>query len=544
MGEADGEVVRRAQSGDLDAFERLVEAHQDAALAYAFGILGDYHAAEDAAQEAFVAVWRYFGTLRKPEAFGGWLRRVVRTQCNRATRRKRVPTVTYTAAGDVASPEPSPLERVENHEVRLQVHEAIAGLTQVQREGVSLYYLSGWKQREIARALGVSVTAVQKRLHDARGKLRERMIDMAGDRENADSRREKFRKRVIEKVQTVKFGSTVMGTLYPALQATGRGPSWARMMGTLGHAFAFSMRKGCGEFWWEGNIDWWLFFGELPHLGFRFDHFQAIQNRPRYKQPLTAEQLASRKLRAWECVCASIDRGVPAVAWAPITPEQKESGVGGMDWGLLVGYDPSKRTYTARHAYSDNVEYEVPYDGFGCNDSAHWYYVIVPGEPVELDPVGAGLGALRNALDWAKGTRYDREDACYDVDAEGYAAYELWRSEVESANADPRWAPRHPQVLADLRGPAAEYLEELRHDFPRVCDGMLAEGAKSYRDEVALLEEMVPVCQEVRDAGRWDDAHREHLASLIDGALEAERNAVASVEQIVMELDATYQQRP
>ena len=71
MTEIEVAIVRRAQSGDLDAFERVVKLYQDAALAYAFGILGDYHAAEDAAQEAFVAMWRNFETLREPRAFAG-----------------------------------------------------------------------------------------------------------------------------------------------------------------------------------------------------------------------------------------------------------------------------------------------------------------------------------------------------------------------------------------------------------------------------------------------------------------------------------------
>jgi RNA polymerase sigma-70 factor (ECF subfamily) len=64
-------LVQRASHGDLDAFEELVRRYQSAAIAYAFSILNDYHAAEDAAQEAFVAMWRHFDSVRDPGSRAG-----------------------------------------------------------------------------------------------------------------------------------------------------------------------------------------------------------------------------------------------------------------------------------------------------------------------------------------------------------------------------------------------------------------------------------------------------------------------------------------
>ena len=70
-------LVERSRSGDLDAFEALVRRFQDMACGYAYSILGDFHLAEDAAQEAFVDAYRNLGQLREPRAFPGWFRRVV-----------------------------------------------------------------------------------------------------------------------------------------------------------------------------------------------------------------------------------------------------------------------------------------------------------------------------------------------------------------------------------------------------------------------------------------------------------------------------------
>ena len=84
-----------------------------------------------------------------------------------------------------------------------------------------------------------------------------------------------FSRRVVDKIVASLFhGSSVVGTVHTTIRAAGSKASLARTMGILGHAFTFSMNKGCGRFQWEGNIDWWLFFERLPALDVGFEHFQ------------------------------------------------------------------------------------------------------------------------------------------------------------------------------------------------------------------------------------------------------------------------------
>src|SRR5579883_1864810 len=85
-------VIQAAEPGNAAgrrAFGRIVDRFQDMAYGYAYGVLGDHHLAQDAAQDAFVTAWTRLGSLRDPQAFPGWFRRIVRSQCSRLVESRR-----------------------------------------------------------------------------------------------------------------------------------------------------------------------------------------------------------------------------------------------------------------------------------------------------------------------------------------------------------------------------------------------------------------------------------------------------------------------
>ena len=51
-------------------------------LRCSYSLLGDFHLAEDAAQEAFIRAFADLQRLRNPEAFAGWFRRIVFMRCS------------------------------------------------------------------------------------------------------------------------------------------------------------------------------------------------------------------------------------------------------------------------------------------------------------------------------------------------------------------------------------------------------------------------------------------------------------------------------
>ena len=65
-------LILRVRSGDVEAFSPVVKRFQDMAVGYAYSILGDFHLAEDAAQNAFMTAYLNLESVRDPAGFPGW----------------------------------------------------------------------------------------------------------------------------------------------------------------------------------------------------------------------------------------------------------------------------------------------------------------------------------------------------------------------------------------------------------------------------------------------------------------------------------------
>ncbi len=151
-------MVRAAQAGDERAFDALVRAFQDVAVAYATYLLRDVHLAEDATQEAFVDAYRALGSLREPAAFSGWFRRIVFKHCDRITRRKEPVLAPLPAGLEVASSRLSPHEELEQRETYDTLRRAITTLTDAEQRAVLLFYMGGQSLDAIAEFLATSAS--------------------------------------------------------------------------------------------------------------------------------------------------------------------------------------------------------------------------------------------------------------------------------------------------------------------------------------------------------------------------------------------------
>src|SRR6266851_6341019 len=201
-------LIRRAIEADADAYELIVRRFQDMAVGYSYSIIRDFQLAEDAAQEAFLEAYRNLNKLRDPAAFPGWFRRIVFKQCDRVTRARSFSTIPLDAAERRASKEPTQADALEQREMTNKILAAVDSLPGHERAATMLYYMSGYSQAEVAEFLDVPVTTIKKRLHTARNRLREMLVDLVEDslREQRPSRDEMFATRVIEILKAARAG--------------------------------------------------------------------------------------------------------------------------------------------------------------------------------------------------------------------------------------------------------------------------------------------------------------------------------------------------
>jgi len=202
------ELVERAREGDTDAFGSVVRRFQDMAVGYGYSILRDLRLAEDATQEAFLEAYLCLPQLREPAAFPGWFRRIVFKQCDRLTRGPSVRLEPLETARQSSSPQPSPVDAMEQQEMKDQVWATVDSLSKHERTAVLLYYLSGYSQQELSAFLGVPVTTIKKRLFSARKRMRDQLMDVVADslRERRPSRDEHFSASVMEMLGAARKG--------------------------------------------------------------------------------------------------------------------------------------------------------------------------------------------------------------------------------------------------------------------------------------------------------------------------------------------------
>jgi len=176
-------LIRSAQHGDLEAFNRLVLAYQESLYNTALRILNDTELAADATQEAFLSAFRGLNGYRGG-SFRAWLLRTVTNACyDELRRRKRRPTTPLTPLDDdeedmdtprwLADPGASPEEQLEQAELEHAIQHCLDRLPTDFRLVVVLADIQGLDYTEVAAALRKPIGTIKSRLARARLRLRE-----------------------------------------------------------------------------------------------------------------------------------------------------------------------------------------------------------------------------------------------------------------------------------------------------------------------------------------------------------------------------------
>jgi len=166
----DGELVAAVLAGEREAFADLVRRYEHAVRAVAMGVLRDHHAAQDVAQEAFVAAYQRLDTLRDRSAFATWLLAITRNQALGHLRQGR-----HHESLDSLRDVPGHPGNGELDARAERLLFAVTALPEHERTVVLLRYFVGHSLQEIAEISGTPVGTIGAQLHRARTHLRERL---------------------------------------------------------------------------------------------------------------------------------------------------------------------------------------------------------------------------------------------------------------------------------------------------------------------------------------------------------------------------------
>ncbi|HEY7463675.1 MAG TPA: sigma-70 family RNA polymerase sigma factor [Candidatus Limnocylindria bacterium] len=161
---AQRELIELAQAGDREAFSALAASVVDRLYATAVLILRDHSMADDATQETIVRAWRDLPSLRDPDRFDAWLRRLLVNACRDEGRRqrRRRPEMQLLPTHEPMVPDTS--GQLADRDA---LERGFRRLSADHRTAVVLHHYLGLPLPEIADATGVPVGTVKSRLHHA-----------------------------------------------------------------------------------------------------------------------------------------------------------------------------------------------------------------------------------------------------------------------------------------------------------------------------------------------------------------------------------------
>ena len=172
----EAELLARARSGDIAAFERLSGAYADRLFMLLLRLLGDPDEAMDVAQEVMLRAWLGITRFQGRSSYFTWLYRIAVNEANRALdRRSRRPPGASLGPEELQLPDApalEPAQQAEASELRQALARALAELPPPLRTAIVLRDVEGLSTQEAAQIAGVGQAAFKSRLHQARLQVR------------------------------------------------------------------------------------------------------------------------------------------------------------------------------------------------------------------------------------------------------------------------------------------------------------------------------------------------------------------------------------
>jgi len=192
----DAQLIQRVRDGDRSAFDELIIKYQRQAVAVSYRLLGNTQDALEVTQDAFLKSFTSLASLQKPEAFGGWLMRIVSNlslnfRRGRKTGRQ-LPLDDLLGHGQGAGGDSGhgsewtaksgdPVRNMESAELGKKLQEALNMLPEKQRLAIVMFTIEEMPQKQVAEALECSVEAVKWHVFQGRKKLKEMLKEQMAE---------------------------------------------------------------------------------------------------------------------------------------------------------------------------------------------------------------------------------------------------------------------------------------------------------------------------------------------------------------------------
>jgi RNA polymerase sigma-70 factor (ECF subfamily) len=168
--------VEAARAGDAAALEALLRERRAEVVRYAMRLCISPADAEDATQEALIALSRYIRSLREVAALSRWLFVAVRTHCTRLARRSLRHVLALDGDAPLELEGPTPEDQLVDRQLRHRLSIIMSELDPASRDVLIRRDVLGDSAADTAAALGITVAAVKSRLHRARAEVKQRLL--------------------------------------------------------------------------------------------------------------------------------------------------------------------------------------------------------------------------------------------------------------------------------------------------------------------------------------------------------------------------------
>jgi len=167
--------IIRAQQGEIDAFESLVEKYHNRLLYYIRRMVNDEELAKDIMQTVWLRAYRNLHTLRHTEAFSVWIYRIARNFSVQQIREERKENEAYKEYKILE--EDSDADDLNTLDAVL-LHHALNKLQSIHKEALLLRIIEEMSYEQIAEVTACTLGTVRSRIHYAKQKLKNILENM------------------------------------------------------------------------------------------------------------------------------------------------------------------------------------------------------------------------------------------------------------------------------------------------------------------------------------------------------------------------------